>query len=237
MAERTKLKVIEVKDPQAIGEKGAQKLVFKATNEESKELWYASFRTSLFQYIKPGELIEVDVDTKTRKYDDATYTDRNIIQLYIDGQPMGGQKGRGLSFQVHDDSPERRASLENQSRAKCITELLKAGVITEDHFLTKKLMGWLSMLGEEAKPTQPIQKQETKAEPKKIEPDKKAGKQPTDLRNIQNFGNLYTACRQDFNMSREEVWKECGVSSQEDITETPSEVYLKIQEVKGKFPP
>lgn len=54
-----------------------------------------------------------------------------------------------------------------------------------------------------------------------------------DVAAIQNFGQLYTAARADFNLSREGTLAEAGVKRQEDMVESPREVYLKIAAVRG----
>lgn len=46
---------------------------------------------------------------------------------------------------------------------------------------------------------------------------------------IKNFGELYTVCLQEFGLSRQQVWAELNVTSQMDITETPSECYRQIK--------
>ena len=75
----------------------------------------------------------------------------------------------------------------------------------------------------EPEPSQP----EAKAEPA---PPAKPSRDPA---TITNLGELYKACNQDFGMkTRAEVWKELGVSSQEDITETPAECYRRVAAVR-----
>lgn len=50
---------------------------------------------------------------------------------------------------------------------------------------------------------------------------------------IKTFGDLYTACREDFNLqTRQAVWAELGVSSQQNITDVPAECYRKIAAVR-----
>lgn len=62
-----------------------------------------------------------------------------------------------------------------------------------------------------------------------------AAKFPRDPSLIKNFGDLYNACRQDWPRSfpdRRSVWKELGVSCQEDISDTPANCYCSIAEVR-----
>lgn len=59
-----------------------------------------------------------------------------------------------------------------------------------------------------------------------------AAKPKRDPQTIKNFGALYTACLEDFNMDRQAVWKELGVGSQIEIAETPAECYQRIEAVR-----
>jgi hypothetical protein len=58
------------------------------------------------------------------------------------------------------------------------------------------------------------------------------GKPKRDPQTIKHFGDLYTACIEDFNMDRQAVWKELGVGSQIEIAETPAECYQRIAAVR-----
>ena len=52
-----------------------------------------------------------------------------------------------------------------------------------------------------------------------------------DSLSIKDFGGLYTACKEDWPAefkTRQAVWKELGVSRQEEISDLPSECYQKI---------
>lgn len=64
------------------------------------------------------------------------------------------------------------------------------------------------------------------------------GRQPTDKSkrgpdSIKTFGDLYKACLDDFNLDRQAVWDELNVSSQEEISGTPSDCYRKILVVRS----
>jgi len=54
-----------------------------------------------------------------------------------------------------------------------------------------------------------------------------------DVEAIKHLGDLYTATRADFNLSRDQTLAEAGVKRQEDLTDTPREIYLKIAAVRG----
>lgn len=149
--EKIKLTVTEVSQPKPVGDKGARKLEFKAKNPEGKELPYFTFSTRLFDYIKTGANMEVDVDIAQREYPTGSgnvYTDRKVTQLYENGQPVGGQRQGGFS-----PRPDNTASIEAQTAAKIGGELLVAGTIKSTDALGKATIDWcLSRLNNKPKP-------------------------------------------------------------------------------------
>jgi len=89
---------------------------------------------------------------------------------------------------------------------------------------------------EPEKKTEPVKQEteptESKSEAVETEGDSKA---PRDPATIKDFGGLYTACKEDWPRefkTRGAVWKELGVTSQEAITDLPSECYQKIASVR-----
>lgn len=99
---RMKLEILEVKERQSVGEKGAIKLTFKAKGDDG-EHWYYTFRSSLFETIEGGQgkTFEVDIEVKeTEQWG----TQRDIKQIYVEGQPVGGKKQGG--WQPRGKSPE-----------------------------------------------------------------------------------------------------------------------------------
>src|SRR3972149_11819031 len=94
---RLKLSIIEVGQVQEIqGKTGAfSKLSFKAKNGDGKELSYAVFTKALFEAIKQGETIDAEVEPTSKEMPDGnTIINRNIKQIFKDGQPVA-VKGRG----------------------------------------------------------------------------------------------------------------------------------------------
>ena len=120
MADRIKLTVTSVEEPKAVGDKGAKKLQFKAKNPEGKELSYFTFSNRFFPSILKDAVIDADVETTTRETETATYTDRKVIQIYQDGQPVGGQK---QGWRNYDDSPEKRRSIERQTSLQIAAQM------------------------------------------------------------------------------------------------------------------
>jgi len=92
MAERKSLTITQVEEIKKVGDKQIPKLSFKAKDGDG-EYSYFTFKSSLFEQIKAGQTINADVETSTREYDGNTYTDRRVVQIYLDGQPIAAKKG------------------------------------------------------------------------------------------------------------------------------------------------
>jgi hypothetical protein len=225
MADRIKLTITEVKEVQLVGERGAQKLAFKAKSPDGKELEYFTFRTSLFDEIKKGAEIDAEVEVKTREYGDATFVNRQVSQIYKDGQPIGGRKQRpDYSYR---DSPEARASIEAQSALKAAVEFCQ-GKTVED--VLKTAARFRDFLGN--KPAEA--KTEAKATPPKspapISKSKETGDNDDSVRvpeDIKNINDLYKACRDDWGLQPKEVLAELNYESKSEITD-PAECYRRI---------
>lgn len=138
MAERMKLKVTDVKEPQPIGDKGATKLSFKAKNGDGKDLQYFTFAKRLFESITKDAEIEVDVDVTTRETDSGSFVDRKVTEVYVDGKAIGQTPKTGY---VRQDSPEQRESIEAQVAVKTILAVTND---TSDYFKTVylKALAW-----------------------------------------------------------------------------------------------
>ena len=116
-SKRMKLEILEIKERQSVGDRGAIKLTFKAKSDD-EEHWYYTFRSSLFETIESGEgkTFEADVEVKeTEQWG----TQRDVKQIYVEGQPVGGKK----QWQARQDSPETRASIERQVSVKIASEI------------------------------------------------------------------------------------------------------------------
>lgn len=158
MAEKVKLTILQVKDVQKVGEKQREKLSFQARDAEGKELWYFTFRTTLFDAIRNGKdkEIEVDVEVKSREYDGTTYWDRNVSQVYdAEGKPIAPVESKGQgSRQWYGKSPEEIATIEAQVAAKiegekeiAAAEIVErswiAGKLTDDSPLVVGMYNWI----------------------------------------------------------------------------------------------
>ena len=144
---KIKLAITQVKEVQKIGDKGAEKLAFKAKNFEGKELWYSTFRKSLFPAIKDnvGKEIEADVEITNREVDGNIYTDRKVTQLYVGGEAVAKGQPSKQGFQGYRDSPESRASIELQVCLKCACEIAKENDTIETIIsYAEKMRQWIS---------------------------------------------------------------------------------------------
>ncbi len=129
--ERVKLTITHT-DPPKEYQLGKQVMNLKAKGADGKELRYACFRTSLYEHLKVDKEIDVDVETRQQEVDGDIKTNRSIQQLYIDGQPIGGQaKGQGGGRQWQSKTPEQlaleRHSIEWQTTIKASAEFASSG--------------------------------------------------------------------------------------------------------------
>lgn len=116
-------------------------------------------------------------------------------------------KGQEVSPGVHngDDSPEKRKSIENQTRAYIISDLYKAEKLLYSDSLVTKLLAWLDELG------QPLPQKAKTSEKKATIP---AGDWPQ----LENLGQLYTRA-QTFGLSPRDVHVSVGIGKGENIVD------------------
>lgn len=131
--QRAKLAITSVNEPKAYGDKGRHLVDFRAKPEGGdKELRYACFRDSLFSALKANTTIEADVETKEVQTEDGTRINRTLQQVYVDGQPLGGQRDQGGQRGQWGKSPEQlaleRVSIEKQVALKELGESLRSGL-------------------------------------------------------------------------------------------------------------
>lgn len=232
LVERKKLTVLDMKELKSIGDKGTLKLEFKAKGEDGKELWYFTFSKRFFEHIKKDVTLDAEVDTSTRESGGNTYTDRKVTNIFVDGQPIGGQKG---SFGGGYNRPDNTASIESQTAAKIGAELLVAKIITPTDPLGKATISWaLSRLS-----GGPATKPENQSPPVKQEPAPAKApealavpKPKLDPASLKTITDLFRACNTDYAMQPADVVKELGYKDKSEITMTPAECYKTIQAIK-----
>ena len=185
MAERKTLTITEVGQITKVGEKQIPKLSFKA-KDGAGEFSYSTFRSSLFDAIKEGATIEADVEVKQ----DGDWINRRIVQVYVNGQPIGGQK-QGF----RGKSPEE---LDQQAKMMCLAyakDLCVASKIDLEHILVQadSFYYWFK----DGKPPQ-----ETKTES-----HEETSSGSVDLKSLKfkNAGEFYTACLKQLKLSKTRV--------------------------------
>jgi len=173
MSERRNLTITQVEEIKKVGDKQIPKLSFRA-REGDNELAaiYFTFKSSLFELIKEGQTISADVEISTRKWEDQTYTDRRIVQIYLDGQPVAGKKDfyRGKSPEELDQTAKSMAL--SYAKDLAVAKLISLEEITKwaDTFYT-----WVKKNGNE--PTGAVKK----AQAKISSPAVKASETDTDV--------------------------------------------------------
>ena len=139
MSERVKLDILEVKETQKVGDKGAQKLSFQASDKANgREYQYFTFSSRLFPLIQKGKTLEVDVDVSTHEYGGNQYIDRKVVQVYVDGQPFSRPSFGQPSQAFQKDT----ASIQTQTAFKGVIELMVAGLVKADDALGVLALNW-----------------------------------------------------------------------------------------------
>lgn len=172
--ERKKVKVVEIGERKPFGDRGASKLDFKVlvAGEGDKPLTFQALNNSFDEHIKKDAVFELEWETKVRETaDGSTFTNRKVIQIYIDGQPVKG-KEQYRGYSRGDDSPEKRASIESQMAANIVKDLIISEFFTTDDEEVKDLRKWLRAKLNHGRPDKVEQK------PPKIEKAEVVSSQP-----------------------------------------------------------
>jgi len=201
MSERKTLTITQVEEIKKVGDKQIPKLSFRAKDGD-KELTYFTFKTSLFDLISEGQTINADVETSTREWEDQTYTDRRIVQIYVDGQPVnirGGYRGK---------SPEE---LELSARAYALSYAKDLAVA--DKIIISSLTKYAQEFYDWMKPSKQsivpppnveLETKERKAKTRESNSDK-AETIDINAMKFKNPGEFYTACLEHFKLTKSKV--------------------------------
>ncbi len=114
--ERLSLTVTEVKEIEKVGKDQIPKLSFKAKDKDGKEAWYFTFKRNSFTELKPDTPLDGDFEFSEDEYG----IKRKLIQLYKDGQPVGGER---RAWTAQSDSPEKRRSIERQTSLQIAVQM------------------------------------------------------------------------------------------------------------------
>ena len=104
---------------------------------------------------------------------------------------------------TNGDSPEKRKSIEDQTRAERITELWIAGKLTDEDILVSKLRDWLEKLGAAVAEKKPESAKAT------------SEKQTTEPGHFENAGQFMAAVQKDFGMNQEAVKTRFGCAAKD----------------------
>ncbi len=198
--ERRTIKVASVGSWRSVG-KGAL-LEFVGEDHVTYETW----SKAIGEHIKVGATLDADVEFTLKESGDKQYPHNKIMELYVDGKAIGAQAKGGGNWN-REKSPEERMSIENQVRAKLITELLIAGKLEVNDSLVTKLRHWLSQLGES--PPKPAQAQPA--------PLQQATVQSSN--GFTNAGAFLSKCLTDLKLNKTQVLKKLGVGEISEITD------------------
>ena len=137
-----------------------QKLRFKAWDGKNEYL-YDCIRNTLFDSIKPGETIDADVQKRSQTGNDGEiHTYRSVVQIYKDGQPVGGQKGKQFSGGYSRNMPEDRQLERERTAFNGIMALLGNKVMELNHPVSVLALKWAEtyLSGTPSQPSTPAQK-------------------------------------------------------------------------------
>ena len=221
MAERKNLTITEVKSVEKVGKNQTPKLSFKAKDGD-KELWYFSFRTSLFEAIKEGQTVNADVETEQR----GEYTNRRIVQIYVDGQPVVS-KGSGRSYGKSPEELEQQARLMILAYAKDLAVADKIPLEdipkTADWFYT-----WLQVKDKVASPA--IQTTQVK-DPVAQEPEDLFEEHPPTGKNVQNITELKSLIMKH-KIATREAYEILSINKFDELTDL-DDAWAQIKKAKG----
>ena len=200
MTERKNLTIIQLKPIEKIGDKQIPKLSFKAKDGET-EHWYQCWRTSLFDAIKQGEMIDAEIEIKeTEEYG----TNRKIVQIYVDGQPLGGRK---VGQYYRGKSPEELELSAKSYALAYAKDLAVSGTIKLDEIIKQSNVFYNWLKGNGDKPTETKQSKKVKPEEPKTEIE---NEESIDLKALEfkNPGEFYQACLDHLKLAKSKVDKE-----------------------------
>jgi len=131
--EKKKLKVGSVGEWKSFGESGGKVKTFQAVVSDgktvSKPMEFKIFEETFDPYLVKDKIFEADVDT-TQK---GEYTNRRILQIYIDGKPVKEAK---KGYPPRGKSLEERKSIEAQVAIKKASDLACYSMIAPHEILS-----------------------------------------------------------------------------------------------------
>lgn len=224
--ERRNLTITHVEEVKKVGDRQIPKLPFKAKDGDT-ELAYFTFRSSLFEAIKVGQTINADVETSSRVYDGNTYTDRRVVQVYIDGQPIGGKGQQGYRGKSPEELEQSaRSQVLSYAKDLAVADKIPVGEITKQADI---FYAWVKQNGKASEA-----KLESKAPDAKLESEifgEPEAKTPAPAK-VQNITEL-KALMAKHRIATNEAYEILSLNkSFTELTITPSEAWAKIKTAK-----
>lgn len=226
--ERKNLTITHVEEIKKVGDKQIPKLPFKAKDGDM-ELAYFTFRSSLFEAIKVGQTINADVETSSRVWDGQAYTDRKVVQIYVDGQPIGGKGQQGY----RGKSPEE---LEQQARLMILAyakDLAVAKIIPLESILPQAdmffqwLKGAAPKVATRAEPKAENKAPETNLEAEIFGETEPKSSAPGKIQNVTEFKGLLSKHK----IGTREAWEILSIGSFMELVDL-DEAWKRIKEAK-----
>ncbi len=223
--QRMKIKILEVKERQPIGDKGVVKLAFNATVDGKKAFQFFTFSPSLFEAIESSvgkeieaEVIISEVDTKNGSH----FVDRKVTQVYIDGKPVKtGSGGKGYN---QGYSPEERASIEAQTGVKAVLGLVPhydnvpSDISTRIKKSIEKALDWCDLkVDANMKPFVQSETPAPKPATKKAGAKAKTATDAIPTGEFKNPGEFLKACLDVYGLNRTKVLAELNATTLENI--------------------
>jgi len=228
MTERRVLVVTQVNPIQKVGDKQIPKLSFKAKDGDN-ELSYFTFKSSLFEQIKAGQTINADVETEIK----GEYTNRKIVQIYVDGQPIVG-RGSGSYRGKSPEEVEQQARLMILAYAKdcAVAQLIPLKDITKQ---ADTFYQWIKGNGIKPTPREKQAKDKVTTEEQEFEnlgkPEtEKQGLSPTGKK-VQNITELKSLLMKH-KIGTAEAYEILSISAFTELKDL-DEAWAKVKEAKG----
>jgi hypothetical protein len=226
------IKVKEIKGPLGNGDKK----FFAAVDDKGVE--YTTFDTAILS-VTPGSIIEAEIVIKPGK-GGKTYINLadgwKVISAAAAAAPAPGPSGGTAGPHAPVDPGTVLLEIDARARSTALIlagDLAKNGKITPDGILSwaNTFYAWLKVGAAKSAPVPAAAagppkswaaagKSDSEKSTEELEQEifgKKGGNPPRDPLTVRNLGELFQACKDDFNMMPDAVAKELGYSNRENL--------------------
>jgi hypothetical protein len=141
--ERKQITVKSMVEPRTFEGKNGKVTSYAIMGEDG--LKYETMSSSIAGYFVVGKALDIEVEDKAWSKGDVSGVNHSIKQVYIDGQPVSGQKKtEGSGWSGGKSDPVKNASIEMQHYSSEVRELWIAGKLKDDAPLVKCYLEILS---------------------------------------------------------------------------------------------